>query len=206
MHSATLRPIEENYGSPIEGVLHVANLHEDPPPKFSALSYVWGEQLPPAESETISTTDGSTPVTENCHRALRDLRKKLGGFTIWIDAVCINQNDTIEKQDQISLMKEVYTKAAKVYVWLGESDPATDKAMKYLSKVGLLDCFFVNGEPSKLREWTAARRAFFVFLGFNQRVFPFCTIILDSSKGSLLTSVQIRASIGKRCFIGNPDS
>lgn len=75
-------------------------------------------------------------VTSNCYPALRHLRNKLGNFAIWIGAICINQKDEAEKDDQISFMGNIYSKAPTVYVWLREGDVATDGAMAYFKVAG----------------------------------------------------------------------
>ncbi|KAH7317791.1 heterokaryon incompatibility, partial [Rhexocercosporidium sp. MPI-PUGE-AT-0058] len=127
---------------PIEGHIEVINLDQDPLPKFAALSYVWGAKA--TGSRVICCENGGSriPVTENCYSALVHLRRNIpGDFSIWIDAMCINQNDMAEKVNQISLMGDIYWKASTVYVWLGEGDPATDTAMRYLAKTGLLEYF-----------------------------------------------------------------
>lgn len=43
---------------------------------------------------------------------------KAVGF-IWIDALCINQNDLAEREKQVRLMTEIYQKVIGVYAWLG---------------------------------------------------------------------------------------
>ena len=53
-------------------------------------------------------------------------------FVIWIDAICINQNDEREKANQISLMQDIYSTTNPTYIWLGEGNPGTDEAMYYL--------------------------------------------------------------------------
>jgi hypothetical protein len=45
---------------------------------------------------------------------------------IWIDAICINQEDEEEKGTQIPLMREIYSRARAVVVWMGLSTPETD--------------------------------------------------------------------------------
>ncbi|MBE3048075.1 HET domain-containing protein [Candidatus Bathyarchaeota archaeon] len=45
-----------------------------------------------------------------------------GSATIWVDALCINQNDLTEKSHQISLMREIYATADCVFSYLGEPD------------------------------------------------------------------------------------
>jgi Heterokaryon incompatibility protein (HET) len=126
-------------GGPIEGSFSVVDLDQRPP--FTALSYVWGtKSVPP---KTISCGGSTVSATDNCYSALVHLRRKLSIFTIWVDAVCIDQDNADEKSQQIPLMGEIYSHAQTVYVWLREGTPRTDRAMNFLPKAGLLD-FFPN--------------------------------------------------------------
>ena len=75
--------------------------------------------------------------------------KKLGTFTIWIDAICIDQKDDRDKERQIPLMGDIYSRATTVYIWLGEGSPDTDTAMGYISTVGFLNYFYENGDPDE---------------------------------------------------------
>ena len=86
--------------------------------KHEALSYTWGSQQ---ESRTI-TLNGRPgfPVTRNLYNALRRLRKKSTSRRLWIDAICINQRDSLEKSRQINLMGRIYSQAAIVRIWLGD--------------------------------------------------------------------------------------
>jgi hypothetical protein len=49
---------------------------------------------------------------------------------MWIDAVCINQNDLEERGDQVQIMALIYAYAAKVTVWLGEEADGSNEAMQ----------------------------------------------------------------------------
>ncbi|TGJ85572.1 hypothetical protein E0Z10_g3198 [Xylaria hypoxylon] len=80
-------------------------------------------------STTILNSLPSLCVTDNCVAALHHLRDKLGSFTIWVDAICINQSTKDEKPQQIPLMGSIYQGAEKVYIWLGEGSAATGRAM-----------------------------------------------------------------------------
>ena len=65
-------------------------------------------------------------ITKNLECALRYLRHKESPRVLWVDAVCINQNDEDEKSEQVSKMREIYGGATKVYAWLGEADREID--------------------------------------------------------------------------------
>ena len=103
---------------------------------FDALSYVWGT----GERTQQIICDGETlRVTRNCELGLRYLRRKDCPFTLWIDAICINQDpDAVaERNCQVSLMGEIYKTAVHVYIWLGEG---TDGDAKALTKLQNLCC------------------------------------------------------------------
>ncbi len=57
--------------------------------------------------------------------ALRGTHRADSHLPVWIDAICINQNDVLEKNHQVAMMGEVYSGAAEVLVWLGEDDKQT---------------------------------------------------------------------------------
>jgi len=61
-------------------------------------------------------------VTKNLYDALADVRKlELGvkGHFIWVDAISINQSDLQERNDQVRLMGEIYSRVAIVLAYLG---------------------------------------------------------------------------------------
>ncbi len=86
-------------------------------PKYEALSYTWGS---PGDGHNITLSGTAFWVWENAEAALRRLRLPSKPRAIWIDAICINQNDNAEKQQQLFLMQDIYPKAQQVCVWLGE--------------------------------------------------------------------------------------
>lgn len=141
--------------SPLEGRLRITNLADNEP--FTALSYVWGIDK---ENRSISIGETRVPVSANGHSALVHLRKKLGAFTIWIDAICIDQTNEKEKQRQIPLMGEIYSLAAPAYMWLGEGDEQSDRAMRLLGKTGILDCFLLDAVTLEPRPKPLAWRAY----------------------------------------------
>jgi Heterokaryon incompatibility protein (HET) len=50
-------------------------------------------------------------VTENPHTALRWLRKETDKWRVWIDAICVNQEDIDERNQQVLLMRRIYETA-----------------------------------------------------------------------------------------------
>jgi len=75
-------------------------------------------------------------VTESLEIALRHLQKELDTLTLWIDAMCINQKDTDEKNRQIQQMSNIYQNATQVVIWLGPAADESDKVIDYLTLIG----------------------------------------------------------------------
>ena len=95
--------------------LRTVNLSEQP--RFEALSYVWGD---PEITLPIVVDSYTIKVTTNLYSALQHLRQPSEPRWVWIDAICINQNDVREKTHQVNLMREIYRSAAQGLVWLGD--------------------------------------------------------------------------------------
>ena len=61
-------------------------------------------------------------ITLNLSNALRQLRMRITITRIWVDALCINQEDDDEKSAQIRFMGLIYRMASSVKIWLGKYD------------------------------------------------------------------------------------
>ncbi|EUC43988.1 hypothetical protein COCMIDRAFT_38114 [Bipolaris oryzae ATCC 44560] len=61
-------------------------------------------------------------VTPNLEAALRRIRPSDSEVTLWVDAVCINQQDLDERNVQVAMMSKLYSKTMLTYAWLGEDD------------------------------------------------------------------------------------
>ncbi len=95
---------------------HFSCLHQFP--GYTALSYCWGT----LRDAVQITVDGSlVSVTKNLAAALSALRAN-GHSHIWVDALCINQNDKVERSHQILRMNAIYRNAANTIAWLGPDE------------------------------------------------------------------------------------
>ena len=70
----------------------------DENPVFTALSYVWGD---PAGVKPITVNGQCFMITANLGSALRHFQYKDITPAVWIDSICINQKDNIEKAEQV---------------------------------------------------------------------------------------------------------
>lgn len=102
----------------------------DKAPAYDALSYTWGDPYDdidhdqdrkvPQLNPRIICNNVPLAVTQN----LLDVLASLSAFWtekdwLWIDAVCINQADLVERSQQVLLMGELYASAEQVIIWLG---------------------------------------------------------------------------------------
>jgi len=95
---------------------------------YDALSYTWGREDP---SIPILVNKKVTLITENLYLALLHLRQRQVTM-LWVDALCINQDDLAERASQVAQMKDVYRTAAFVLIWLGESNELSERAFDEL--------------------------------------------------------------------------
>jgi hypothetical protein len=86
---------------------------------YAALSYVWGSPTP---AHTIQINGEPFSVGDNLYHALRQLRRSrriMQGLRMWIDAICINQDDVAERSREVARMRDIYAHAWQVIIWLG---------------------------------------------------------------------------------------
>ena len=82
--------------------------------QYTAVSYTWGDD---AWTETIHVDVQPLLIGPTLWACLHTLRR--GWQYIWADAVCINQDDVAERNQQVSMMDQIYQNATIVSVWLG---------------------------------------------------------------------------------------
>lgn len=133
---------------------------------YDALSYTWGNPTPEAARENPWITEHVPPfdyaprwiyvneqalkVTANLFFALQRLRLRFQhrypGRCLWVDAICINQDDLDERAEQVKLMGDVYRNATDVLVWLGEEEGETDSEMAIALLQNVYDSFISWGD------------------------------------------------------------
>ncbi|KAH7067128.1 heterokaryon incompatibility protein-domain-containing protein [Paraphoma chrysanthemicola] len=94
----------------------------DDDPDYEAISYVWGE---PVFSVDIECDGQAVYITPGLQQVLKRVRLVDAKRTIWADGLCINQKDDTERSTQVQLMRQIYSNASRVLVWLG---PDTNSA------------------------------------------------------------------------------
>ncbi|KAH9217880.1 heterokaryon incompatibility protein-domain-containing protein, partial [Leptodontidium sp. 2 PMI_412] len=79
-------------------------------------------------------------------QAMQKLSMFRAGFKVWIDAISINQRDIVERGLQVAKMRELYTVAWSVVIWLGEESEDSGKAIKLLDT---LSRYFDHGKQHR---------------------------------------------------------
>ena len=91
-------------------------------PEYETVSYAWGGEDGDS-SKCLPVYIGKywdvLLQTKNCWSLLKHVRPRRGIRLIWLDAVCINQDDTTEKEMQIARMGMIYQQSLRVVVYLG---------------------------------------------------------------------------------------
>lgn len=103
---------------------------------YQALSYSWGR---PKLSDVLVCNGKAMLISNQNAAALRALRHHSEIRNLWIDALCINQEDKNEKSKQVAQMLAIYRKAQMVQVWLGQSDRDSMIAFAYARKLPALE-------------------------------------------------------------------
>lgn len=158
MSTFSYQPVDSTVGEIRLLILHPAAKHDadiqcnletvnlSARPQYDALSYTWGYA---GYADHIHLNAQAFPVRENAAQALRRLRLPKKIRRIWIDAICINQDDLAERAEQVTLMGRIYGQAGEVCVWLGELNDSGIVSMKQLQN---------KQASSAWHQWKASRK------------------------------------------------
>lgn len=172
---------------------------------FEALSYEWRDKH---GSVPVQCDDKQILITPNCKAAMETLRLRSKPRYLWIDAICINQKDDQERNQQVAIMGDIFCAADKVLMWLGEETETTQEAFEaipamaeahrmILKKEGMLSSRSkIEGDPIELIEDLLLVEE--IFEGFMDlvtrpywtRAWIFPEIIIGSSKGIAMCGSQ----------------
>ncbi|KAJ4285980.1 hypothetical protein N0V90_013546 [Kalmusia sp. IMI 367209] len=175
-----------NKASPIKCELFYISLDRPASERFyEALSYTWGGS---AAAHTILLNNGQFDVTDNLHAALLELRLEKQPRYLWVDAICINQFDVLERNREVLRMLGIYQNAQQVVVWLGTDIPYTGSAMDHLIHLE--------------RKWREQSTSTFIkrSIGSFTSLFGDITLFLEAAIRTIWTGPNIRVLL-IRCAI-----
>jgi hypothetical protein len=115
-----LELIQGAWSDPISCELRTVSLKHHP--QFEALSYAWGD--PKSTMPLLVNGRHVFQATASLESGLRRLRRPTKSVTLWVDAICINQMDTAEREHQVGLMHKIYSLTSQVHIWLGVDAPS----------------------------------------------------------------------------------
>lgn len=132
------------HSEPISFSLAITSFPDSSP--YHALSYCWGDA-----GDVVQTECNNEPfyVTSNLYSALQRLRSFYGHCRFWVDAICINQHNAVERSDQVAIMRQIYKCAERVDVWLGCSDTDTVTAVSAIENLAIQWCSSAYGPDSR---------------------------------------------------------
>jgi hypothetical protein len=142
---------EESGEGPVLSMVHVSL---DEAPQYDALSYCWGTD--PA-IHPVQIDNKTLYVRSNLYQALRHIRTSEQGRFVWIDALCINQDDVAERNTQVAKMADIFRNVERVIAWLGAETAYTKVAFDFIQEA--LQPGFLQGETWLLEHKMAAFRS-----------------------------------------------
>jgi len=113
-------------------------------PTYQALSYTWDNEVPSAlpSRHRIYVDDKTLEIMPNLeafllsHRLQHSTPESQTDYPlIWIDAICINQDDLVERVQQIRMMCRLYSGLSRLIVWLGSDDEDSKIAIQFLKTI-----------------------------------------------------------------------
>lgn len=134
----------ESLNAPLR--LRLGHVDLDSRPRYLALSYTWDS---PGPGFSATWGDGSTKTIQingqdfrvrlNLYSALEALRSSTKlKEKLWIDAICVDQSSIEERNHQVHLIKEIYSRTVSTIAWLGPSDDQTETTFRKIKNISSL--------------------------------------------------------------------
>jgi hypothetical protein len=112
--------------------LEHAFLDIKPLPIYETISYVCGDA---ANKCPIILHGHGVLAMATSEAALRRMRLHDKPRTLWIDSICIHQNNAEEKGHQVGMMCQIYTNTFRNLIWLGPSNPTIAESIKAMEAI-----------------------------------------------------------------------
>jgi hypothetical protein len=109
---------------------HLVQSRLDDTPRFAALSYVWGCASP--NDPTLQVDGFELRVRQSLAHALDTILSDVATIMLWIDQICIDQENDLEREHQVKLMWRIFKHAQRVVCWLGPHEEDVDYAFDLL--------------------------------------------------------------------------
>lgn len=101
---------------------------------FDAISWCWGD-TGALKVKKINIKGCVLSVSESAYEVLLELCIAQNKRRVWIDAVCINQDDMAERSQQVAMMSSIYERSAMTLVWLGKDNGTAERSMQMMMEI-----------------------------------------------------------------------
>ncbi|KAK4946621.1 Folylpolyglutamate synthetase [Elasticomyces elasticus] len=122
-----LHPLDRNHPEDIYTSLEEVNI--DQQPHYDAISWTWG---PEVKQQQIYVDGQEVLIRGHLRQFLLKVRGSEYGRRLWVDALCINQQDMVEKSHQVAMMGEIFKGATNVLAWVGSEADGSKEALRWL--------------------------------------------------------------------------
>jgi hypothetical protein len=148
LSTRSIRLLELHPGSGYDSISCTLSQHDlDDPPSYIALSYTWEQS---GAKRSIVCNGMSLDIGENlwqffceyCRtQVLHEYTKSPSTktFYLWVDAICIDQSNLKERNQQVAQMRYTYTRADAVIVWIGTAHGHEELAFTLTKHPDLLE-------------------------------------------------------------------
>lgn len=163
-------------------------------PPYYALSYRWSPPTP----GTFLVVDGiEVNVSDDLALALRAAMRHVvpsgAPLIIWVDAICINQQDDFERTFQVAIMNHIYSCCRGTFIWLGAEADNSGLAIDMINEVSkaydewyqqIMRREIIPPEPSPLQKSPRHRSALAPFLSrsYWERLWIVQEVLLSDEK------------------------
>ncbi|KAK0747448.1 heterokaryon incompatibility protein-domain-containing protein [Apiosordaria backusii] len=132
----TLEPGQRD--DPIECKVQIFEFDDDLYGCYDTLSYAWGSRT---NKQSINVNGNPNfMIRYNLWLALCHIRDENKALTLWVDAICLDQNNSVEKTEQVGKIGDIYKRCGMCRIWLGDlPEPMKPHAASALELLKIFD-------------------------------------------------------------------
>lgn len=154
---------------PIRGELIIVST--DSQEDYDAVSYTWADQTGDATRRFRAIIgSGYVSITRSCQEVLQRIRRRFYTKLVWIDSLCVDQDNLQERGHQVQLMPHIYTRAKKTYVYVGPTTSKDESVLEALATGRVEDFWSADAESFWLTLVHFIRRPYFFRVWIIQEI------------------------------------
>lgn len=174
--------------------LELGIFYREEAPEYLAISYVWGDDL---DDQDVYVGGVTHRVRKNCAYALWQARLHYSGEWIWMDSICINQDDPKEKGHQVKMMGDIYASAKLTLLCVGPGREDVDAITAVVPDLEQLDLETLHPKSHEQNVRLSGTEASLI-----QQVYPPCRSILQRSPSICPAPVLEKAlDLARNCTV-----